>query len=100
MRPGRAGQSIGVEKFEGYNVEGAVTTSPLHGMDRNASSTSSSSASPSASAGGGGEIYSCTGSVVVDWNHTGLLEEVNVRVRVEFLHVVGYTCILVGLTGR
>lgn len=33
-----------------------------------------------ASSEGGGEIYSCGGSVGVEWSFTGLLETVSVRV--------------------
>lgn len=58
-------QSITVTLFEGYNEEGTVDVSPL----RRANMSSE-----------GGEIYSCGGSVAIGWSHTGLLEEVDVRV--------------------
>eukprot|EP00752_Nemacystus_decipiens_P009587 g8565.t2 len=58
--------SITVTQFEGYNGEGTIDISPLR--------------QGSASSGGGGEIYSCGGSVQIGWSHTGLLEEVDVRV--------------------
>eukprot|EP00752_Nemacystus_decipiens_P009591 g8569.t1 len=57
--------SITVTQFEGYNEEGTVDISPLRQGN---------------TSGGGGEIYSCGGSVQIGWSHTGLLEEVDVRV--------------------
>ena len=60
-------QSITVTQLEGYNEAGTVDISPLR-RGENASSA------------GGGEIYSCGGSVEIAWSHTGLLEEVGVRV--------------------
>ena len=64
------GQSIAVDSFGGDNENGALAVSPMW------------NASSSTSEGSGGEIYSCTGSVVVEWTHTGLLEEVNIRVSI------------------
>ncbi|CAM9502020.1 unnamed protein product, partial [Scytosiphon promiscuus] len=59
--------SITVTQFEGINEEGMVDISPLRKGDN-------------ASSEGGGEIYSCGGSVGVEWSFTGLLETVSVRV--------------------
>lgn len=60
-------QSISVTQFQGINDEGMVDISPLRKGDN-------------ASLDGGGEIYSCGGSVGVEWSYTGLLETVSVRV--------------------
>lgn len=56
-------------QLEGFNEEGTVDISPLRRGEN-------------ASSGDGGEIYSCGGSVGIGWSHTGLLEEVDVRVSV------------------
>lgn len=67
-------QSITVTQLEGYNEVGTVDMSPLRRGEN-------------ASSGGGGEIYSCGGSVEIAWSHTGLLEELDVRVSVSLCFV-------------
>eukprot|EP00904_Undaria_pinnatifida_P012608 jgi/Undpi1/8478/HiC_scaffold_25.g10945.m1 len=59
--------SINVTKFGGFNEPGTVEISPL----RQGENTSTE---------GGGEIYSCGGSVEVEWEFTGLLDFVDIKV--------------------
>ena len=61
------GKSLSVSNFGGFNEAGTVEISPLRQGEN-------------ASAEGGGEIYSCGGSVEVEWGFTGLLELVDVKV--------------------
>ena len=56
-------QSINVSRFGGFNEAGTVDISPII-----------------ASREAGGQVYSCGGSVEVEWGFTGLLDLVDVKV--------------------